>query len=245
MYEVLLNEITATHSELALCAFIKNFESEDKPDEKERILLSEGIYDRADIIEKIYPIAICSTDSMVRGISPNRVTKLYKKELIMKVIPECPDNVSIGEDLVSTLSAITKCNRLCVIRDFYPYHYRINNASMIQSYSDTKYQKIKNLNKALIAINEKNDSVFSTQIANDYIRLILDTIEQEILLSGYDYKRLKSDIKDEAKSDSFIHSLKIADKKRINRKVKLYTFLIKLRLWSAIIFIRKIYSKIR
>lgn len=239
MYEVLLERIEAEQADLVLCGFVKDF-ADGRSSQNESILLRQTVYDRADIANKIYPIAICSGQSVARGISPNRVTKLYKRQLIVDVMNDCPDEVSIGEDLVSTTAAITKCGKLCVIHDFFPYHYRINNASMVQNYSDAKYEKIKKLNKALVMINVKNGMLFTDQIANDYIKVVLETMEQEILQSGYSNNRLKADIKRELQSGLFVDSLKKANKKRFSLKTRIYLILNKLRWWDGIILLRKL-----
>lgn len=241
MYEKLLHRIQSTQSDMALCGLTKNFEN-GKPDEKETILLKKTLYDRADILNDIYPIAICSGQIPSRGISPNRVTKLYKRELILNILKDCPDDVSIGEDLVSTISAITQCNKLCLVNNFYPYHYRINSMSIIQKYSDLKYEKVKNLNKALTAISVKNNHVFSEQIANDYVELIFKIIEEEILFSKYSYSKIKRDIKREMASDVFRTSRKKLNNHKTNKKIRLYLILSKLHLWGIMILIRKLHK---
>lgn len=243
MYETLLKYMEAERGELVMCGLVKEFAG-DRPSQKETIFLKKTIYDRAGIVNEIYPAAICTGQTGSRGISPNRVTKLYKRQLIVDTMQDCPDEVSIGEDLVSTTSAITRCNRLCIVHDFYPYHYRINNASMIQSYSDTKYQKIRALNKALVNISEKNNGVFADQIANDYISLMCGVIDQAIQLSGYSYHKLKKTIKQDVTSNVFQNNLRKLNPANLKFKEKLYLFFIRLHLWGGIILVRKIYRRV-
>lgn len=244
MYETLLKHIEEKQAELALCGLITEFGG-SRFSQRETLSLRKSVYDRADIVNDIYPIAICSGQKNVRGISPNRVTKLYKRQLIIDVMQDCPDNVSIGEDSVSTISAVTRCNRLCVVHNFHPYHYRIHSESQIHKYCDTKFEKIKYFNKALRAINEKNDGVFTDQIANDYIMVLIENIDQEILQSNYSYSRLRTDIKREATSELFCDSLKKLDRKKLTPKEKLYLFFIRLHLWGGIILTRKLYRRVQ
>lgn len=242
MYETLLRHIEAQQADLALCGIVKDFE-DGKASEKETILLNKAVYSRAEIVKEIYPMAICCGQTGSRGISPNRVTKLFKRWLIVDVMRDCPDDVSIGEDLVTTVSAITRCSRLCVIHDFHPYHYRINSESMIQKYSDAKYGKIKSLNSALKAVNIQNGMVFTDQIANDYIKVLFETIEQEILLSHYPYSKLKADIKRETASEFFSDNLQKLDRRKLGYKEKLYLHLIRSHFYGVLILIRKIYRR--
>ncbi len=242
MYETLLKHIEAEQAEMVLCGLIAEYES-GRPSRREILLLRKSVYGRADIVKDIYPMAICSGQATARGISPSRVSKLYRRQLIVDVMQDCPDNVSIGEDLLSTTSAIMRCSRLCVVHDFHPYHYRINDASMMQAYCDTKYEKIENLYRALMAINEKSDCVFTDQIATDYINLMCETIDQEILLSKHSCDKIKEDIKREAASEVFRDSLKKLDRKKLKSKEKLYLFFIRFHLWGGIILIRKLYRR--
>lgn len=242
MYETLLKHIGTKEAELALCGLIAEFES-SRPSQQETLLLNKPVYDRASIVNEIYPIAICAEQAGSRGVSPNRVTKLYKRQLIVDVMQDCPEDVSIGEDLVSTTSTITRCSRLCVVHDFHPYHYRVNDASMTQMWSDAKYEKIRKLNKALVEIDVKNGDVFTQQIANDYINLICHTIDQEICLSGNTYLKLKEDIKREVASPIFAESLEKMNPRKCTFKERLYLFFIRFHLWGGIILARKLYRR--
>lgn len=242
MYERLLKCIRNTKADVAICGLVKEFE-DGSPTENERILLNKECYTESDVANEILPILICSGTYPTRGVSPNRVTKLYSKSLILSVLNYCPDNVSIGEDLVSTFAVMSKKPRVGVVYNYFPYHYRINNASMIASFSKIKYEKIRELNKALCAINEENEGYFEQQIANDYVDLILQTIEQEVLLSNDCISRIIGDIKEEINNSIFIISLGKADKQKLRRKYQFYLIMFKLHLFKSFVFLRRHLNK--
>ena len=125
-----------------------------------------------------------------------------------------------------------------ILGDFYPYHYRINNQSMIKAYSDNKYEKIESLRKELI--NCKCDSYdFSKQINTDYIKLMLGQLDEEILFSGKNYSMLRNSIKKRFESEVFIGILKESEYEKLPRKYRLYLLFFKFHLWDASILMRR------
>ena len=72
------------------------------------------------------------------------------KELLLSVLEDCDERVTIGEDLVVFFSYLRLAESLYVTDGFWPYHYRINSASMIQSFSSIKYEKIDILRQTLL-----------------------------------------------------------------------------------------------
>lgn len=242
MYEHLLDVITKNQADVALCGLVKEYE-DGTPSECEIISLQREFYSTKQVVNEIYPVAICSGGIPTRGISPNRVTKLYKRELLESILDDCSEEVSIGEDLLSTIAALAKEPSICIVHNFFPYHYRINNSSMIKTFNTNKYDKVRCLNKSLKEIDKQMGGVFTRQIANDYVDLILKTIEQEILVASIGDKHIIADIISETKNELFCDSLIQMDKLKLSKKNKIYLLLIKMRLFRVLFYLRRKYRR--
>ena len=76
-----------------------------------------------------------------RGLSPNRVTKLFKRDIILSNLDLCDERVSLGEDLVTTLSCICDADRISIINDFFPYHYKIRSTSIMGTFNPKFFEQ--------------------------------------------------------------------------------------------------------
>lgn len=234
MYETLLNVALKDNVGLVLSGFV--FENGTTQIE-EKIFLSGGYYSREDILEKVYPHMI--RVGRGRGISPNRVTKLFQRDLLLGVLDLCNERVSIGEDLLTTFSVMSRVESFSLLSDFYPYHYRTDNVSMIRSYSDAKYQKLDILRECMLQVSKEYDYDFSEQLDKDYVALMLEQMELEILFSGKSNTELKKSLKSR-KEGPLLGAIKNVKYSGFSNKQKLYLFLIKHNLISLMIFIRKL-----
>ncbi len=234
MYETLLNVALKDNVSLVLSGFI--FENGHAP-VNENIFLKGGYYSQKDILEKVYPYMI--RVGRRRGVSPNRVTKLFKRDLLLGVLDLCDERVSIGEDLLTTFSVMSRLESFTLLSDFYPYHYRTDNISMIRSYSDAKYQKLGILRECMLQVSKEYDYDFSQQLDKDYVALMLEQMELEILFSGKSNAELKKSLRSrrEGPLSAAIKNVKYSG---FSKKQKLYLFLIRHNLISLMIFIRKL-----
>jgi glycosyltransferase involved in cell wall biosynthesis len=206
--------------------------------EYETIKLSEGLYDQGKIKHIIFPNLLTSVKSHWRIVSPNRVTKLYKKEILLSILEDCNEEVSLGEDLVTTFAFLQKAKSFYVMNGFYPYHYRINGESMIQKFSPKKYEKISILRDTLLAINDKYKVYpFETQIYTDYIDLYFGTIENEIFCSSN--KGLAKSLRNSFHQKELQFALSKCDVSMLKKKYRLYLILMKWNLVEILILLRR------
>lgn len=239
MFSTLLNNAENNGADIVACGLVKEFEN-GNPNKKEIFLLKNGVYDFNRIKEEIFPIIISSSKTPSRGLSPNRVTKLFRKDLLLSILPFCDDNVSIGEDLLTNFAAVTRANKLVVLSDFYPYHYRISQGSMINKYSKANLEKLKTLKKCLEKVNDSVEFNFQTQINNDYLSLTLQQLELEILFSNQDNCMIRQNMYTLYNDSLFQNALKYCDFSQIKKKHCGYLFLLKYKLYPLLIAIRKI-----
>lgn len=237
MYSVLIESAEKDKADLVVCGLVKEYENGQRI--YARNLPKQGLYIGKEIEEKIYPIYFNGNNYSSRGITVNRVTKLYKREIMMGLLSDLSDEISIGEDLLTTFKCLIKSKRVTILGEFFPYHYRIHNQSMIMAYSDNKYEKIESLREELI--NCKCDSYdFAKQINTDYIKLMLSQLDEEILFSGKNYSELRSSIKKRFGSEAFKDILKESEYAKLPRKYRLYLLFFKFHLWDASILMRRL-----
>lgn len=198
-----------------------------------------GTFDRAEITNEIFPRLIVCDYVSHRGIFPNRWSKLFRKDILLRAMPYCDESVSLGEDLLTLLACFLYAQKVRIVNGVYLYHYRINDQSMIQSYSDAKYEKFKRMHERLLDVNAVSPFDFSEQIHQDYISLLLVQIECEILFSGKPKTELKQRLKAHYRDEiaPLLGSKEFLAK--FSRKHNMYLFLLRHRLYGAMIAIRR------
>ena len=113
---------------------------------------------------------------------------------------------------------------------------------MTSKYSQSKYDKIRQLHHNMVGIANSYGDIFLEQIANDYIYLVLQQIECEIIFSGYDVKRILDDMRKEYLMVEFQNAISKCSYNKLSLKNKVYLFLLKHHIEILIIIIRKIKS---
>lgn len=238
MFAKLLDAAVHDNSDMVVCGLIKEYQDGRLP-EKGQIRLEKKSYSKNDIASEIYPIFFSGKDYTDRGLSPNRITKLFKREILFRNLDACSDEVSIGEDLLTTFNVLKDVNRLTVLKDYHPYHYRIHDASMIHCYSSSAYGKIETLRMSLLEANENYEFDFSAQIHTDMVKLLLKQLEDEILFSGRRNQELKQRMKELYSSAAFKEAIKYGEIKKLPIKYRGYLFLMRYRFFDVLIWIRR------
>lgn len=122
-----------------------------------------------------------SDDSMQSEmLLASRCNKVFKKSLLLKVMDEIPDDISFGEDDVTTFLTVLNCYSIYVMRDFYPYHYVRHPESMIGGYDEKVFEKIDKLNRTLMTIAKKYNYCNYEQIVKSMFSTNLICMKKEI-----------------------------------------------------------------
>lgn len=239
MYSVMMEKANSTKADIVASGLIQEFD-----DGREAIpaknLLAEGLYSRTEIREKIFPILISGGSYHTRGLQPHRVTKIFRREILLKSLDDCSEEVSVGEDLLTLFSALRWVQSIYVIHSFHPYHYRINSESIINKYSSQKYKKISALRKHMLEVNSKHEYDFTLQINTDFLKLWMMQMENEILYSGQSLSQLSRSIKSISNDEDFISAKEKSEFWKLPSKYKMYLRLMEKRLYFLIAVIRNI-----
>lgn len=239
MFSSLIKEAEEKDSDIAVCGWISEYE-DGRENIREKIKLAGRTFDSDDIRHEIYPIFISGGDYKWMGLSPNRWTKLFKREVLLKNISFCDDRVSIGEDLLAVFCTVPNARRVTILKDCFPYHYRIRNESMMRKYSDLNYQNIDVLRECLLRVNDSLEYDFTVQINTYYIKLILAQLDSEMLFSGEKNSHLKKRMKELSQSKAFQNALNHSESGKLPIKYRIYIKCMQLHLYTALLLIRKV-----
>lgn len=239
MYEQMLAVAAETGTDLVCASFVREYE--DGRQSFAKNILEPGLYNRERILTDISPYLFISRKYHDRILYPNRWSKLFKRELLLPVLEDCDERVTIGEDLVVFFSYLQLAESLYVLDGFWPYHYRINSASMIQSFSSIKYEKIDILRQTLLSLNDKYHTYdYRTQIYTDYLDLYFRTVENQILSSSDD--NLIQSLRVSFSAESIEEAIAMSDQSMLSKKYRLYLLLMKCDLIRAVVLIRRMKS---
>ena len=239
MYSTMLKEMESCGADIVSGGFIQEYEDGRKIAYSEAHLQG-GIYNKQRITDEIYPILLSGRDYHTRGFSVNRWNKLFKRETLLQALPYCDDEISIGDDMVATFSAIHFSETICILDDFYPYHYRIQPSSIMHSFSDSNYDKINILRQGMLRANEDYDYDFSLQINTDYIKLVLMQMERNIVFGETNIFELAGHLKEKYKSEDFSDAYNASEVKKLPLKYRGYLFLLKFHLYYLMILVRRL-----
>lgn len=234
MYEILYNTAIESEADVVVSDFVIN-EGDGQTQSKDF-----SVYDRSRIESDIYSIYFSGANYSKRGLPPNRVTKLFKAELLSRIIELCDDKVSIGEDLVTTFNALLVAKKIAWLRNYKPYHYRMSEGSMIRGYSDKKYDALRLLHDCLKKIDKSQNYSFEKQINTDFIKLMLMQLETEILFSQRSFLQLMYSMNSFWKDLPFQDAIRTSEVQKLPKKYRVYLFLLKMKLYPILWFVRKV-----
>ena len=237
MYEKMYTKASQYQADIVCCGLIQQspFHSQ-----RSEVDMPGGLYGEADIVEKIYPSVINNGTYLGRGISPNRVTKLYSAKIVRDNLQYCSEDVVFGEDMLLTFSTILDAKTIYICTNFHPYHYRTNPASITGSYNAESWQGILKLNTHLLKIaNEKDVYNFEQQIASDLISLSMIAIGNEFHQNNNKTSANKLvAIKDICTNEQLVKNLKNIDVSKFKSSKRIQISLITHQCYRSIFLVR-------
>lgn len=123
--------------------------------------IPEGIYNKQQLIEKVYPNMIVNGAFFEWGMFPGVWDKLWKKEALYEYQMAVDERLAMGEDAACTYPALLNANSIYVLHECL-YHYRQTATSMVKQNSDIELQR-KRFNILYNSVNasfEKNKDIY-------------------------------------------------------------------------------------
>lgn len=201
--------------------------------------LESGYYSRDQIQEKILNMVI--NDGRVGGriFLPSRVTKVFRKSLLMENFSFFSEDVSIGEDLLVSYACVRRSRGIFIMNDMYLYYYRRNPYSMSNEIPWKYYEKTKPLFLSLSNLKGKENPNLETQISNNHISLSLNSVEKIVLNKTVKFAEKIASIKKIIQDPMFLYSHKNGNFSRFSLHGKLFLFFVSVKNAIMIYFLEK------
>lgn len=186
MYQNISDAIDKTDADCIITQFYYSYPDKE---EKSDYLLSKDFYNREQIENEIFPTMLFANRYYRFGIFPNCWTKVFKRYLLERHLPDTDNRIRMGEDIAFTYPCLMECQSIAFI-DKALYHYRINPDSMTKAY-DSKLHKIYLLPYQTLAEKSKELNVdLSDQLPYYLLYLVNFVIRNE---AGKDNTKSKKD----------------------------------------------------
>lgn len=246
MFKMMLDVAETYRVDMVSCGYIAEYGNDKRMESK--TLPPDGLYSDKMIEERLFPILINDGSFSGRNILPSRVTKLFKKDLLMDNLHYCREDISLGEDLIITFACICDTKSIYLMNnEFKPYHHRINNQSITGSYNPRFFFDAKKLIEQVTKIsNEKNRYDFNFQIVNDFVCLSIAALENEMYLSpSRNSKNILKTVRDICLDNDLQSALKVCFMNKLGIRETIYIFLMKRKCVRGIYLFRKIIDMIK
>lgn len=102
--------------------------------------LQNGLYTKSDLETKVYPIMMCHDNALERKIAPAVWNKLFKRELLERVLPDVPETIKDGEDAAITYPCMLLAEKVFFSLEEHAYNYRVLSESMSHYYDENWYK---------------------------------------------------------------------------------------------------------
>lgn len=239
MFRTLYEKAAETGADMVVCGFVREYGEHSTLEE---IHPETGFYNPERIRNEIFPKLINFGPMMERYVSPNRVTKLIRRPVLRNNLELCDEEISVGEDLVTTFSCVLDARSIVVLRDFHPYHYRIHGASIMGSYNPKFFEQAVLLNRQLRKIAaEKNVFDFSVQLNSDFVGLIFLGIEHNLMGAPEKGGEVRKTMKTVFLNSYFQEAFKRQIVTKSSSKCKIYELFLRLHWYTGLyLFIRYI-----
>ncbi len=245
MYERLYERAASTDADIVCCGLTHLYEEDSSRRWTEQMELGTDSLKKEDLKTVLYPTLINDGSFMGRRLQPNRVTKIVKAGLVKKNLDQCSDEVSIGEDYQFSLCMFLDAGRVEIIRDYFPYCYYMNGASMTMRH-DKKYpDKIRIMRENLCRISdEKGIYDLKPQIWNDYVCLLVLHVKSIVYKQKQvPYCDIRKEMQGVLLQEDVREGLRLCHMPKLSMAEKLFLFFMKHRMYFAIWFVVRLYFR--
>ena len=141
--------------------------------------LNDGVYDYPEGIRIIKKSLFKSGYPFRFGLLPYVWNKLYKKEILMRVLDSVDKNVYEGEDVLLNCLYIMECKKIS-INNVQIYHYMINKDALFRKRKDSYYDNVSRIYSCLynlFILDECGKSLLRQ--LDDYMRFMIWTSDKD------------------------------------------------------------------
>lgn len=178
LIEILEEKVEEYHMDMLL--YDMKIEYENGAVSYLRNRLEGGFYTREDIDNRILPWFFFQGDMQSEIMLFSRCAKVFRRELLIRNLQYLNDEISTGEDDLTTFATVLSADSVYCMKGFYPYHYMRNNDSMIGKYDAKMFRKLLALREELHKIADVYHYRYVDQIEQHFMSNIFLCIKKEI-----------------------------------------------------------------
>jgi len=245
MYEILYRRAKEAEADIACCGLKHLYEDGNHKEWQEQMEFPKDSFTVEELKNEMFPVLINDGSFMGRRLQPNRVTKIVLRELVQKNLDCCDDRVSIGEDFQFSLCMLLDAKKVVILKDYYPYYYWMNQASMTMKYDAEYMDKIKIMKDNLSRISDqKHIYDFKKQIQNDFLCLTVLHVKGSVYKrKSESYFTLRKDMEEICKDESVRKAMQEADMPKLTSAEKLFLFFMKHHMYFLIYLAVRVYFR--
>ncbi len=170
-----------------MLAFAMTVEGEDGATAVVKNRLESGRYERTDLEGRVLPRLFSDGTKHSELLIKSRWTKCFSRELLLKILPDLPDQVAIGEDWLMVFTTALNARSLVCDNAHACYHYVRRGQSMTGSRVKGLFAKFDLLYAEMFKVARKYGYAHDAQIRDDALSCFLDAIKQELRFSEDGY----------------------------------------------------------
>lgn len=198
--------------------------------------LQEGYYDENAIKNNILPNILSDGSMQSEMIFASRWSKVFNKSVLTTVMNDLNEEVSIGEDLLTTFSTMQVAKSLFCMGDYCPYHYNRHSDSMIGRFDRKIFDKINILFREMDHIAKIHSYPYPDQLIFERMSVTLLNIKKYICRSTEGYRSTMKVIRDVRDSVEVKDCIEKCNVKGYNLSTRLFARLFIYRLYYPLYF---------
>lgn len=207
--------------------------------------LAKGYYDETSIKQEILPNLFSDGSMQSELIIKSRCTKVFKKEILLSVMPALDDKVSLGEDELTLFASIQVIKSLFCMGKYCPYHYVRSSESMIGQFDKSVFEKINLLYQEMECISRRYSYLYYEQMLYDRLAVTLVYVKKYICKSGEGFFKVRNVIDNVRKSPQFVECIEKCEISNYHKLPLLFASLYINRVYGLLYIITKGYERIR
>lgn len=208
-------------------------------------VLNPGCYDERDIKELILPKLLSDGSMESQLIIKSRCSKVFKKSILLRIIPALDEKISLGEDQLTMFASVQIAKSLFCMGDYCPYHYIRTPESMIGQFDPLVFNKIDNLYEEMNRLSLLFSYDYPDQVLYDRLSVTLVYLKKYICKSTGGFQSIRPTLCRVRNSTGFIRCIEKCSIGGYSRKSRFFLLLFIKRYYYLMFFITKMLDSVR
>lgn len=207
--------------------------------------INAGMYTKERIEKEIIPWYFHLSGEMKRSFSTSRCSQVVRRKLLLAIMDECPDDISLGEDEIAMFSSFLKADSAYFERGYYPYNYSRFDSQMTGGYVADYYKGTLLICETLRKIAYNNGKNMDKQIDDFLAKDIVLRLKKEISnRENESYSDILPELRGIREDEQIDRAICIMDCRRSSFSEKAFTFCVKHKMYFLMYYSTRIMEMI-